>query len=91
MELSNIVGSVAALLIVMGYLPQTIMTIRSRKTDSISLVAFLMLTVGSGAFALQGWMTGNVPLLVTNALSAVLNSIVVFIKLSNDAKAKRGE
>ncbi len=90
MGLSNIVGSIAAVALVMGYLPQTIMTIRTRNTDGISLMAFSLLTVGSTAFAIQGYLTGNIPLLVTNAISAVLNSVIVSIKIMNNCKKRKG-
>ena len=37
MDFATIVGYSAAILMVLGYVPQTIQTIRTRKTDDIAL------------------------------------------------------
>ena len=84
MELSNIIGTIAAICLVFGYLPQTIHTIRTRSTDDIALGTFILLAVGSICFAIQGALTGNYPLLITNALSGCMRSIIFAIKMHND-------
>ena len=76
MHLSDIIGSIAAVAMVFGYLPQTIRTIRTRSTDDIAMGTFLMMGLGSACFALQGLLTRNIPLLVTNLLTTIMSSIV---------------
>ncbi len=90
MEISTIVGSAAGLAIMLGYLPQTIQTIRTRKTDDIAFGTFMLIAVGSLLFAVQGVMTSNMPLFVTNALSFVMSSIIFVIKVINDTRKRRG-
>jgi len=84
MHLSDIIGSIAAVAMVFGYLPQTIRTIRTRSTDDIAMGTFLMMGLGSACFALQGLLTRNIPLLVTNLLTTIMSSIVFGIKIRND-------
>ena len=37
MNIASFIGSVAAVAMVLGYLPQTVQTLRTRSTDDISL------------------------------------------------------
>lgn len=90
---ATIIGYIASICLVFGYLPQAIRTIRTRDTDGISLLGFTMLTLGSVGFCIQGLLLSNPPLWICNALSAVLSFIVFFIKMYNDyggGKHRRG-
>ena len=63
---ANIIGSIAAICMVCGYLPQAYHTIRTQETDGIAMPTFLALGLGSLFFVVQGILLGNVPLVVTN-------------------------
>lgn len=82
--LINIFGYAAAVCMVLGYLPQAIYTIRTRDTDGIALPTFLLMFLGSVFFIVQGVMLGNIPLWITNAITATCSAIVFGIKLYND-------
>lgn len=84
----NIVGYLAALCMVCGYLPQAIYTIRTRDTDGIAMPTFLLLAFGSIFFVIQGLMLGNWPLIITNTITTISSAIVFFIKIANDRKKK---
>ncbi len=47
MDWSSIVGTAAAVCMILGYLPQAITTIRTRDTDGIAIPTFLMMGLGS--------------------------------------------
>lgn len=80
----NIIGYLAAICMVCGYLPQAIYTIRTRDTDSIAMPTFLLLGFGSIFFVIQGIMLSNWPLVITNAITTVASAIVFGIKIHND-------
>lgn len=80
----NIFGYAAALCMVAGYLPQALYTIRTRDTDGIAVPTFLLMFLGSVFFIFQGIMIGNVPLWLTNSITAVCAAIVFGIKMYND-------
>ena len=84
-----IVGYLAALCMVLGYLPQAIYTIRTRDTDGIAMPTFLLMGLGSVFFVIQGCLLGNIPLVVTNVISAVSSAIITGIKIYNDHFRKR--
>ncbi len=84
MDVTTIIGTIAAVSMVFGYLPQTIKTVRTRTTGDIALGTFLLMGVGSLCFAIQGLMTENYPLFVTNLLTTIMSSIIFGIKMYND-------
>ena len=86
MSLFEIFGTLAAICMVFGYLPQAIYTIRTRDTDAIALPTFLLMGLGSIFFIIQGFYSKpvNIPLIVTNSITAVSSAIVFGIKIYND-------
>ena len=89
MHISDIIGTIAAIAMVFGYLPQTVRTIRTRSTDDIAMGTFLMMGLGSAAFAVQAILTHNIPLFATNLLTTTMSAIIFGIKIYNDYFKKR--
>lgn len=86
----TIVGYLAAVCMVCGYLPQAVYTIRTRDTDSIALPTFLLMGFGGFFFIIQGIMTSNLPLVITNIITTACCVIITVIKLRNDRRRRRG-
>lgn len=80
----NIVGYAAAICMVCGYLPQAIYTIRTRETDGITLPTFLLMGIGGAFFVVQGILTDNMPLIITNVITTICAIIITSIKIYND-------
>lgn len=59
MDFATIFGSLAAICMIFGYLPQAIATIRTRDTDGIAIPTFLMMGLGSLFFVIQGILIAN--------------------------------
>lgn len=85
----TIVGYTASICLVLGYLPQAIVTIRTRETDSIALPTFCMLGLGSLLFVFQGIGLQNWPIVITNSISAFCSMIIFGIKMYNDFVKKK--
>ncbi len=83
-SLADIFGYLASLCMILGYLPQAIMTIRTRDTDGISMMTFSMMGLGSIFFVVNGLMWRNYPLAITNIITAVCAVIIFGIKINND-------
>lgn len=83
------IGYTACVAMVLGYLPQTIRTIRTRSTDDIAFGTFLLMGIGGICFAIQGYLTGNIPLLITNLITSSLSAIIFAIKIYNDYFKKK--
>lgn len=84
----TIVGYLAAICMVCGYLPQAVYTIRTRDTGGIALPTFLLMGFGGFFFILQGILTSNIPLVITNVITTVCCVIITLIKLRNDRKKR---
>lgn len=88
----EICGYIACVGMILGYLPQAIRTIRTRKTDDIALPTFLMMAIGGFCFTLQGLL--HKPeiiwsLFLTNLVTTLCSCIVFGIKLYNDYFKKK--
>ncbi|MDD7067272.1 MAG: PQ-loop domain-containing transporter [Sodaliphilus pleomorphus] len=83
-HISDIVGYIASICMVLGYLPQTLRTVRTRSTDDIALGTFLLMGIGGLFFLIQGLLLGNWPLFVCNLLTTCMSSIIFAIKMHND-------
>lgn len=86
--LTAIFGYAAAICMVLGYLPQAIYTIRTRDTDGIALPTFLLMGAGGAFFVVQGFLTDNLPLVITNIITTASSAIVFGIKIKNDYFSK---
>ena len=85
--LFEVLGWIASVTLILGYLPQAIQTIRTRNTDGIALPTFLMMAVGGLCFMLQGIL--HKPdilwaLFITNLVTTMCSVIVFGIKVYND-------
>lgn len=89
MDLINIFGWLASICMILGYMPQAIVTIRTRDTDGIALPTFIMMGLGSLFFVLQGLLLPNWPLAVTNIITLICSVIIFSIKIYNDTRRKK--
>ncbi len=85
--LFEVLGWIASITMILGYLPQAVETIRTRNTDGIALPTFLMMAVGGLCFMLQGIL--HKPdilwaLFLTNLVTTTCSVIVFGIKVYND-------
>lgn len=87
---TSIFGWAASISMILGYMPQAIVTIRTRDTDGIAMPTFVMMGLGSLFFVIQGILIGNWPLVVTNVITTICSVIIVSIKVRNDFKKKKG-
>lgn len=83
-----IIGYTASICMIIGYLPQAIVTIRTRDTEGIAMPTFLALGLGSIFFVAQGILLGNIPLVITNVITTVCSAIIFVIKLRNDRQKR---
>lgn len=88
---ADIIGWLASICMVLGYLPQAIYTIRTRDTEGIALPTFLLMGLGSVFFVIMGFMVGNLPLAITNLITGISSAIITVIKLHNDARKRRNK
>lgn len=87
--ITDIIGYTASICMVLGYLPQTVHTLRTRKTDDIAVGTFLLMGLGGLFFCIQGLLLENWPLFLCNLLTTTMSAIIFAIKMHNDHFKKR--
>ncbi len=82
--ITEIIGYTASICMVLGYLPQLVRTVRTRKTDDIALGTFLLMGIGGLFFCIQGFLISNWPLFLCNLCTTSMSAVVFAIKMHND-------
>jgi MtN3 and saliva related transmembrane protein len=78
------IGTLAGALTLIGYLPQTIKTIRTRKTKDLSLATFSIIGISALLWTIYGLNEQLPSIWVTNAVVTVCSLLIISIKLSEE-------
>ena len=74
-------GYVAATLTTLAFVPQAVKTIRSRDTKAISLVMYVVFTVGVVFWLAYGIALRSWPMIVSNIITLGLSGTILWLKL----------
>jgi MtN3 and saliva related transmembrane protein len=77
----ELIGFAAAFLTSVSFIPQAVMTIRTRNTSGISLGMYAMFTVGVALWLVYGLSLGSWPMIFSNVVTLVLASTILALKL----------
>lgn len=81
MNTTQIVGIIAGVLTAISMLPQLIKMVKEKKADDVSLLMLLVLLAGLSLWVVYGIMREDLPIIVTNSFSLMLNITVVILRL----------
>ena len=81
MEIVTVIGLIAAALTTWSFLPQVIKTIKTKKTEDISLVMYSILSVGILLWLIYGIWIKDFPIIIANSISFILSAIILFFKI----------
>jgi len=84
-----LIGSVAAICTTGAFIPQVVRLRRFRSAAEISLVTFLVFSVGTFAWLVYGVLIGSVPVIAANAVTLALSLTMVAMKLNYDRHARQ--
>ena len=74
-------GYAAAILTTSSFIPQALMTIRSRNTKGISRAMYIIFTVGVGFWLAYGIYMGSLPMIFANTVTLSLAITILALKL----------
>ena len=74
-------GAIAATLTTLSFLPQAAKTLRTRETHAISLWMYVAFTIGLVFWFVYGVMLDSWPIIIANAVTLVLASTILVLKL----------
>lgn len=79
MDSTTLLGLMAGSLTTAAFLPQVVKTWRSRSAGDISLVMFVLFSLGVLLWIVYGFRVGALPVIVANTITLLLSlSILVF-------------
>ena len=81
MDKITALGIVAGIITTVSFLPQVIKTWKTRHTKDISLVMFSSLVFGMALWMIYGILKDDVPIVLANAVTIGLASIILFFKI----------
>ncbi|EKE78095.1 SemiSWEET family sugar transporter [Oceanibaculum indicum] len=80
-DLVELVGGIAAVLTTLSFLPQVLKAWRSRSARDVSLLMLLLFLAGVLLWLCYGLALGSMPLILANAVTAVLILAILAAKL----------
>lgn len=77
-------GLFAGMLTTISFLPQVIKTWKTKSARDLSLEMFVIFCTGVMLWLIYGISVGNVPIIVSNLLTALLAGSILYFKLFRD-------
>ncbi|MDI1246166.1 MAG: SemiSWEET transporter [Rhodoferax sp.] len=81
MNLTDLIGTVAAILTTISFLPQALHTFRTKDVRGISLGMYSAFTLGVAMWLVYGLLLGAWPVVIANVITLALASTILVMKL----------
>ena len=85
----EILGYIAATLTTASFLPQALLTIKTRDTESLSLSMYSLFTSGVLCWLIYGIYIANNAIIFANAITLILAASILFCKIYNTLRQKK--
>ena len=86
--LFDLVGYAAAALTTLSFVPQAIKTLKSNDTRSLSLGMYALFSLGVALWLVYGLYVEAGPVIVANAVTLCLTSLILAMKMRNTLALK---
>jgi len=83
----ELIGSIAAILTTISFLPQVIKTYKEKSAENLSATMLLVMTSGVILWLIYGILKNSFPLIAGNVITLVLTSILIYFKFSYSKKS----
>lgn len=84
MEPANLIGSLAALLTTIAFVPQAWLTWKTRRADGVSLGMYLIFSCGVALWLVYGLLIGAWPIIVANFITFTMAVFILVMKIRSD-------
>lgn len=75
----QLIGILAGVLTSISAIPQVVKIIKDKKVEDISIGMFLTLVCGIGVWVYYGILRNDWPVIITNAISLLINLTILFL------------
>ncbi|MCK9397303.1 MAG: SemiSWEET transporter [Methylobacter sp.] len=80
---AEIIGYLAATLTTVSFVPQAILTIKTRDTESLSFGMYSTFTLGVLCWLIYGIYLADKAIICANAITLLLAALILFFKIYN--------
>ena len=81
MNTADLIGSLAACLTTLSFVPQAWLTFKTRDVSGVSLLMYSVFTVGVALWLAYGVLLRSWPMVIANAITLVLALMILAMKL----------
>lgn len=81
MNATDLIGSLAACLTTVSFVPQAWLSFRTRDVSGVSLLMYSVFTVGVALWLAYGWLLDSWPMVIANTITLVLALMILGMKL----------
>jgi MtN3 and saliva related transmembrane protein len=81
MTITDLIGTLAAILTTISFLPQALHTFRTKDVRGISLSMYSAFTLGVALWLIYGLLLGAWPVVIANVITLALASTILVMKL----------
>ena len=81
MDKTQLIGIVAGVLTSISMLPQLIKIVKEKKAENVSILMLVVLIIGLGLWAVYGVIRKDMPIIITNSFSVLLNITVLVFRI----------
>lgn len=83
-DFTDAIGFFAAFCTTLSFLPQVLKIVQTRDTQSLSLMMYVIFTLGVATWLVYGILRSDSAVIVANAVTLVLALIILGFKIYND-------
>ncbi|MEO7393568.1 MAG: SemiSWEET transporter [Chitinophagaceae bacterium] len=80
MNTIQVIGFIAGIFTGISLLPQLFKIIKEKKTEDISVWMLIILMAGLALWVVYGIQKNDLPIIITNSFSVVINIIILFFR-----------
>jgi len=89
MEMTTVIGLVAAVCTTASFLPQVFQILRTGNVDGISLQMYSIFTFGVSMWLIYGAIVRDLPMLLANLVTLILASLVLGLTLYKRSRQRK--
>lgn len=86
MTIDSFIGYLSAFLTTAAFVPQAYQSWKTRDLSGISMPMYSMFTLGVAGWLVYGLMINSLPVIIANAITLILSTIVLFLKIAQFTK-----
>ncbi len=80
-DMTTVIGLIAAALTTVSFLPQVSKIIKTRHTKDISLLMYAIFSLGILLWLIYGILLGSLPIILANGVTLILVVFVLILKI----------